>query len=313
MKKTLLSILAPFAATLAMAHCVPTEDFFGTGLQLSPIELEPIFACTECGDFEVVISIQTFADTTLSVELAPENPPLDVTVLTDFFRLDSIGGLPVGLTYTTDAAFDTTYDAITNPFGYWINMGDTATGFENTSGCITIAGTAADWTAATGGGPNNDGLYPLTVFVDSRAASFDPLAIGDVTGFNVWLTEMGALLDAFGDPNFTPNGIKLEGLVLDVRASGVGIEQVTSFVLEVSNYPNPFSENTTISFDLVSDVEEMTLGVYNVFGTRVHAENLNPTVGENTVLFDATGLSSGVYFYSLSDGLNIITKKMSVR
>jgi hypothetical protein len=57
----------------------------------------------------------------------------------------------------------------------------------------------------------------------------------------------------------------------------------------------------------------MTLEVYNVLGTRVHAENLNPTVGKNIVLFDANGLSSGVYFYSLSDGLNTITKKMSVR
>ena len=313
MKKILLSFLAPLAATALMAQCVPTSDFGSSGLELSPTQLPPVLACTGCGDHEVVISVQTFADTTLAVELTPGQPPLDVTVLADFFRLDSIGGLPDGLTYTTDAAFDTTFDAVTNPFGYWINTGDTATGFESTTGCITVSGTEADWIAAISGGPNNDGFYPLTVFIDARAASFDPLAIGNVTGFNVWLTEMGFLLDAFGDPNFTPNGIRLENLVLEVRESGVGIESVNNLFSEVKNYPNPFDESTSIIFELRNSVSDMQFEVYNLLGTSVHSELINPIVGKNTIVFEANGLSSGLYFYSLSDGENTVTKKMNVR
>ena len=313
MKKILLSFLAPLAATAVLAQCVPTEEFVNSGLELSPAQLAPVLACTECGDHEVVISVQTFADTTLAVELTPGQPPLDVTVLADFFRLDSIGGLPDGITYTTDAAFDTTFDAVANPFGYWINSGDTATGFENTTGCITVSGTAADWTAAIGGGPNNDGLYPLTVFIDARAASFEPLAIGNVTGFDVWLTEMGFLLDAFGDPNFTPNGIRLQNLVLEVRESGVGIQSVNNLFSEVKNYPNPFDESTSIIFELRNSVSNIQFEIYNVIGTRVHSEAVNPIVGKNTIVFDANGLSSGLYFYTLSDGENTITKKMNVK
>ena len=313
MKKILLSILVPFAVNASFAQCVPSDDFAGTGLQLSPTVLEPIYACNDCDDYEVVISVQTMADTTLSVELAPGQPPIDVTVFMDFFRLDSIAGLPAGLNYTTDAAFDTTYDAVLNPFGYWINPGDTTNGFEDTSGCISISGLAADWTAAVGGGPNNDGLYPLTVFIDGRAANFDPVAIAGFTGFDVWLTELGVLLDAFGDPNFTVNGIKMEGLVLDVRQSGVGISENENNVNQVVNYPNPFSESTKISFNLNSDVKSLNFEVFNVLGATIHSEVVFPSIGKNSIDFASGGLSEGIYFYTLSDGNNSITKKMSVK
>ncbi len=313
MKKTILSVLAPLAVTAAIAQCVPSSDFVGTGLQLSPEQLNPIFACNDCGDYEVVISVQTFADTTLSVVLAPGNPPLDVTVFADFFRLDSIGGIPTGLTYTTDAAFDTTYDAVTNPFGYWINPGDTTAGFQNPTGCISISGAAADWTAAAGGGPNSDGLYPLTVFIDARAANFDPAAIGGITGFNIWLTEMGVLLDAFGDPNFTVNGIRLEGLVLDVRQSGLGIIDSQNQFGSVVNHPNPFDRTTTISYELMEDASKLNFNVFNILGTEVHSEVLDSNSGRNSFQFNADGLSSGMYLYTLTDGLNTITRKMSVK
>ncbi|MGB1318961.1 MAG: T9SS type A sorting domain-containing protein, partial [Flavobacteriales bacterium] len=158
--------------------------------------------------------------------------------------------------------------------------------------------------------PNNDGIYPLTVFIDARAASFDPLAIGGITGFDVWLTEMGFLLDAFGDPNFTTNGIKLERLALDVRPSGVGVSETNLPVSGVTNYPNPFSGNTTVSFNLTESVEEVTFEVFNVLGTLVYSENVNPTIGKNSILFEGQNHGAGIYFYSLSYDNNTVTKKM---
>lgn len=313
MKNTLLTTLATLVVSAAIAQCVPTTDFDGTGLDLSPNQLAPVLACVGCGDHEVEFSVQTFADTVLSVELAPGNPPLDVVVFADFFRLDSIGGLPDGLTYTTDAASDTTFDPVTNPFGYWINPGDTTSGFSSTTGCITISGPEAAWVNAQSGGTNNDGLYPLTVYIDARAANFDPAAIGGVTGFNVWLTEMGMLLDAFGDPNFTINGIRLQGLVLEVRESGVGVNEREVQLSSVSNYPNPFLENTTILFDLRTKVDKMNFEVFNILGASMHSEVLSPKIGKNEVRFNADVLSPGIYFYVLSDGLTTIIRKMSVK
>jgi hypothetical protein len=274
--------------------------------------MNPVYACMDCGDHTRTISVQTFADTTLSVEIQPGNPPLDVTVLADFFRLDSIGGLPEGLTYTTDAAYDTTYDAIENPFGYWINPGDTATGFSNTIGCISIEGTAADWTNAIGGGPNNDGVYPLTVYIDARAADFIPVDIAGVVGYNTWLTDMGILLDAFGDPNFTVNGIKLVGQSLTVVQSGVGVEEVKS-VSEFSLMPNPASNSTTLSLNVNESNELANVMVRSVDGKLVHSDQINLVTGKNRFDIDLTNMVSGIYFISLEMNEGRVTRKLIVQ
>jgi hypothetical protein len=299
MKRTLLTLTAITASTIfAAAQCVPESDFSGGTLELSNSPIDPVYACLGCGDHTRTISVQTFADTTLSVEIQPGNPPLDVTVYADFFRLDSIGGLPDGLTYTTDAAFDTTYDAVENPFGYWINPGDTSMGFSNTIGCISIEGTAADWTNAIGGGPNNDGVYPLTIFIDARAADFIPVDIAGFVGYNTWLTDMGVLLDAFGDPNFTVNGIKLTGKSLTVVQSGVGIEELES-VSDFKLLPNPASGSTTLSFNLTSESQIARLTITSVDGRTVHSEQLNLNAGNNRHEIELSKIESGVYFVSI--------------
>jgi hypothetical protein len=313
MKSILPSIFMLLFSGSLLAQCVPHAGFSGSGIAFYPAQLDPIFTCVGCGDQEVVISLQTFADTTLSVELSPGNPPLDVTVFADFFRLDSIAGLPAGLSYTTDAAFDTTYDVVLNPFGYWINPGDTTNGFTPTPGCITISGAEADWNAAVNGGPNSDGLYPLTIFIDARAANFEPTAIGGIVGFNTWLTEMGVLLDAFGDPNFTPNGIKFEGKTLNVRPSGVGINELNSGEFSmVENRPNPFSNNTTIAFEMAAAGQQVEFTVYNLLGNLIHSQSVSAMKGLNTIEFFANGLSSGIYLYTISNAETTVTRKMVI-
>jgi len=313
MKTILLSIAAVFTGFAAMAQCVPATSFTGSGFAFTPTQLSTVYACAGCGDQERVLSLKTLTDTTLSVVVG-NNPPLEVTVFADYFRVDSIGGLPAGISYTTDASYDTTYDAIDNPNGYWINPGDTATGFTSTTGCITFSGSAADWTAAVSGGPNNDGIYPIEVYIDVRAVDFLPAAIGNVVGYNTWLSDMGALLPAFGDPNFTTNGIRYEATTLQVVASGVGInDQVLGNFGDVKNHPNPFTSTTTVSFELKEKVADLQFAVYDILGAVVYSESLNPTVGNNRINFTSENLPSGVYVYTLSDGKSIVTRKMNVQ
>ena len=314
MKTTLLTLASIFVTGAAIAQCVPEIGMTGAGFAFSSTPLEPVYACADCGDYERVFSLKTFVDTTLSVEISPGNPPLDVTVIADFFRLDSIGGLPAGLTYTTNSAFDTTYDAVDNPFGYWINPGDTTNGFMPTTGCVTISGSAAAWTAAAGGGPNNDGIYPLAVYIDVMAVDFVPQAIGDVVGYNTWLSDMGFLLPAFGDPNFTTNGIRYEGPSLEVIASALGInDNASSRFGMVSNHPNPFTGNTTITFEMKEEGSNLQFAVYDVLGNLVSSKTLVSTVGNNRVNFSSNGLSAGIYVYTLSDGNSILTRRMNVQ
>lgn len=290
------------------AQCVATDDFTSGTLELSSTAMTPVYACADCGDHVRVLSLQTFADTTLSVVVDTSQPALEVTVFADRFRLDSIGGLPAGLTYTTNSAFDTTYDAVDNPFGYWINLGDTVLGFENTIGCISIEGSAADWTAAAGGGPNSDGAYPLTVYVDARAADFLPVEIADVVGYNTWLTDMGFLLDAFGDPNFTDNGIRLENAaVLQVYASGVGVEEIKVDKSELIVYPNPSNGVIEITYHSEETSENTEIRLYDMDGKLVKAISSKSAFGTNTHSINLSEVTVGVYSISIN------TESFSIR
>ncbi|MBX2990823.1 MAG: glycoside hydrolase family 9 protein [Bacteroidetes bacterium] len=76
------------------------------------------------------------------------------------------------------------------------------------------------------------------------------------------------------------------------------------------NYPNPFNPLTTIEFNLPHR-EYVTVAVYNMLGQDV-ALLLNETqdAGKYTLRFDASGLTSGVYFYRLQAGGYSQTRSM---
>jgi len=110
----------------------------------------------------------------------------------------------------------------------------------------------------------------------------------------------------------------------------------TQFVLS-QNYPNPFNSTTTIRYSIPSPVISNPLGderspnneifpptswarnnkinvelvVFDILGRQLKTlVNENQKPGNYTVEFDASNLSSGVYFYRLKRGDFISTKKM---
>jgi len=76
------------------------------------------------------------------------------------------------------------------------------------------------------------------------------------------------------------------------------------------NYPNPFNPSTVISYQL-SVKSFVSLKLYDVLGNEV-AELINEEQqpGNYEVVFDASQLSSGIYFYQLRAGSFVSTKKM---
>ncbi len=70
------------------------------------------------------------------------------------------------------------------------------------------------------------------------------------------------------------------------------------FALE-QNYPNPFNPSTSIQFSLPVDAQ-VTIGVYNLVGEKVsEAASGNFAAGSHKVTFNASTLTSGIYFYQL--------------
>jgi hypothetical protein len=96
----------------------------------------------------------------------------------------------------------------------------------------------------------------------------------------------------------------------------VGIENPNSQVPQVyaleQNYPNPFNPTTNIRFALPK-AGMVELKIYDILGREVAVllNNVTPA-GNHTVEFDASQLSSGVYFYTLKAAEFTETKKMAL-
>lgn len=78
------------------------------------------------------------------------------------------------------------------------------------------------------------------------------------------------------------------------------------------NYPNPFNPLTKIDFDLPAD-SKVSIVLYDMLGKEVMTVvNGNYKAGYYTISLNAEKLASGTYFYRLSTGGQVLTKKMSV-
>ncbi len=93
----------------------------------------------------------------------------------------------------------------------------------------------------------------------------------------------------------------------------VEIELVLRKYFLAQNYPNPFNPSTTINFSVPEENTLVSLKIYNSLGQEV-GTLINQIVpaGNHEVQFDASGLSSGIYFYILTAGNFVESKKMTL-
>lgn len=109
----------------------------------------------------------------------------------------------------------------------------------------------------------------------------------------------------------TENGTNNFGFSLKRNSSNITNSTPYEFAL-VQNYPNPFNPSTVISYS-ISQQADVTLKVFNSIGQQV-AELVNTTqsAGIYNINFNASSLSSGVYFYTLKANDFTATKKLMI-
>jgi hypothetical protein len=106
--------------------------------------------------------------------------------------------------------------------------------------------------------------------------------------------------------NFAVVGYKLKDVLLGLESNN---ESVRDFELN-QNYPNPFNPITKISF-ILSKSAFVILEVFSSLGEKVSTLFMGQIqAGEHEYLFDASNLSSGVYYYTLQTEEYVQTKKM---
>jgi len=115
--------------------------------------------------------------------------------------------------------------------------------------------------------------------------------------------------------NVTPNPLGPWAPAASVASGGQSVQIQATELRPVSfelsqNYPNPFNPSTEIRFALPED-SHVKLVVYNSIGQEVKTLlDSDAPAGYHTVWLDASGLASGVYYYRISAGSFVSTKRM---
>jgi hypothetical protein len=217
----------------------------------------------------------------LDVTITPVNPPIVIPAAGGSFSYTAQVSNPGTNTTNFDVWVMVTLPTGTNFGPVFIRPGmSLAPGAQlqrNMSQNVPGTAPAGNYTYIMYGGNYNSGLV-----YDQSSFSFAKLGVVDNGG--TWET--------FGwDENF-----------------GTMVSVPSEFFL-AQNYPNPFNPETTFNYGL-PEAATVTLALYDVLGRQIALIfEGKQDAGYHSVKWNASGLSSGVYFYRLEAGSNVAMKK----
>lgn len=234
MKKMLLSLLT-FSTLTATAQCVIDQNAFSGP---NDYGIEPTSAVFNGSAAATGTELVAYA-TTLQVHLIADTTIQGIGTFTvQSGTIDGVSGLPTGITFAS------------NPSGTIMGGG---------YACIQLSGTPAAGTAA--GGPNNDGIYPITV-----------------------TTTM--TVDLFSVP--TPFPYEVTDYEMRVQENTTGLFEMT----EQSELVVVYNGTDASAYVLSSGEEAVAARIVDVNGS--HVQSLTLHNGTNTL--EMAGMKPGLYF-----------------
>lgn len=121
---------------------------------------------------------------------------------------------------------------------------------------------------------------------------------------------------AFYSPNYSDEDYEAVYGEINLMAidawSNLNINTVSELPTEykIDNYPNPFNPVTTITYQIPED-EFVTIKVFDILGKEVATlVNENKSAGFYSINFNGTGLTSGVYIYTMQVKEITLSKKI---
>ncbi len=181
-----------------------------------------------------------------------------------------------------------------------------------------------NWVFASTGLPIDSGAYSssiilLTLDTQLIAGSIYGVYVSTNMGANWNSANTGLVGNALNIQSLTVCGNNLvvttkDGLWERPLAELLSVKNMNNIVPQEfslsQNFPNPFNPSTVISYQLPASTL-VTLKVYDELGrlVRTLVED-RQTAGTHSVTFNASNLSSGIYFYRLTAGSFVQTKKL---
>ncbi|MBI1286972.1 MAG: T9SS type A sorting domain-containing protein [Flavobacteriales bacterium] len=226
MKHILLFAAVLFSFGSFAQTCTPDANYSGAPAGLYPSG--PLGPTCELIAPKTIVSL---TDTTMYNATISQNVTLYITRM----RINSVSGLPSGLALSTDVMASA--DA-NGPWGYWDNTGSVP---NQTAafGCAYVYGTGGDWDAAIGGGPNNDGAYPLVFEVDAYIQSTNPAGIAAFIGAPTWVSAVSPSLGGGAFFIYDTLVVASDYANISTTISGsTNVDPVTQYMYSVPQDPN---------------------------------------------------------------------------
>jgi agmatine deiminase len=197
---------------------------------------------------------------------------------------------------------------ITAPHGYYTFIVDDPLPVELISFNASVAGNNITLKWQTASELNNDGFeverrngsgyWNKTGFIKGAGTSLDVNAYS----FNENLADAGRY-------SYRLKQVDFDGSYEYSHEVEVEIISPTAFKLE-QNYPNPFNPVTTIKYQVPENMY-VSLKVFDILGNEAAVlVNELQSAGAYELKFNASSLSSGIYYYTLQSGAFVETKKL---
>ena len=117
-------------------------------------------------------------------------------------------------------------------------------------------------------------------------------------GYGYWYPRLNSMSLCLLDSTVTPISENSPDLPVELSVS--------------QNYPNPFNAQTTIQYSLPTQ-SLVSIEIFDLLGQKLGtlSEGFKPA-GDHQAVWDASGQSSGIYFYRIKAGDKVETKRMTL-
>lgn len=272
MKKLLLLFCFAISSQFLMAQCIPDGTAATWGLH--PLPSLDLNGIAAIPEIPACIG-EPYSYTFTVVVPSSFSVPGIGNLGVNYAKVASVDGLPAGLSFGD-----------CNPASNCEIPG-------GTTGCFNIIGTPSS--------SNSPGSFQITVNLTVNG-SVGPL-------------NQDVELSFPPLPAFNPFNFPLDPYAIDLRAANQCTNSNNNLLeKELSlgdNKPNPFSDMTSINVEATNS-DDYIFTVTNLLGEKVFEKEYALITGDNIIEFDGSQLSNGIYIYSLSNELGVVSKKMIV-